>query len=169
MDRGWAGGLERATGLTEVRIEPHLIANEADPSARLTVGQEITDDVKLVYSTSLTDGDDQIWVAEYDVTRRFETRAVRQSDDSYRFELRHDIRFGGTPEPRRVPRTRPIVHSVTVSSDAVSHRAELREMLRVEEGKPYDFFGIETGCGPDSTSTCARPVAAVSREDAAPG
>ena len=39
-------GLERATGLSEVRIEPNLIANEADPSARLTIGQELTDELK---------------------------------------------------------------------------------------------------------------------------
>ena len=138
-------GLERATGLTEVRIEPQLIANEADPSARLTVGQELTDEVTLVYSTSLTDADDQIWVAEYDVTRRFETRAVRQSDNSYRVELRHDMRFGGNPEPRRIPRTRPVVRSISVSSDAPVPEPELRAMLRVEEGKEYDFFRARRG------------------------
>ena len=44
-------GLQEATGLSEVRIEPTLIANEADPSARLTLGQELTDELKLVYST----------------------------------------------------------------------------------------------------------------------
>ena len=100
-------GIQRATGLSEVRIEPQLIANEADPSARLTIGQELTDDLRLVYSTSLTDGNDQIWVAEYDVTRRFQSRAVRQSDNSYRLEFRHDVRFGGRSEPRRIPRQRP--------------------------------------------------------------
>ena len=57
--------LERATGISEVRIEPVLIANETDPTARLTVGQNITDQVKLVYSTNLADSNDQIWVAEY--------------------------------------------------------------------------------------------------------
>ena len=92
-------GIERATGLSDVRIEPQLIANEADPSARLTVGQELTDDLKLVYSTSLTDSNDQIWIAEYDVTRRFQTRAVRQSDNSYRLDFRHDVRFGGARSP----------------------------------------------------------------------
>ena len=35
-------GVERATGLSTVRLEPSLIANEAEPTARLTVGQEIT-------------------------------------------------------------------------------------------------------------------------------
>jgi autotransporter translocation and assembly factor TamB len=57
-------GIERATGLSEVRLEPQLIANEADPSARLTVGQEIADGLGLVYSTDLADSNDQIWVAE---------------------------------------------------------------------------------------------------------
>ncbi len=86
--------LQQATGLSEVRIEPTLIANEADPSARLTVGQELTDGVKLVYSTNLTDSNDQIWVAEYDVTRRFQTRGVRQEDSqlSSRLQSRCPVR-----------------------------------------------------------------------------
>ena len=58
-------GLEKATGLSEVRMEPNLIANEADPSARLTIGQELSDSLKLVYSTDLTNSNDQIWVAGY--------------------------------------------------------------------------------------------------------
>ena len=84
---GLGRGLQQATGLSEVRIEPTLIANETDPSARLTVGQELTDDLKLVYSTNLTDSNDQIWVAEYDVSRRFQTRGVRQEDSTLSFRL----------------------------------------------------------------------------------
>ena len=138
-------GIQRATGLSEVRIEPQLIANEADPSARLTVGQEVTDDVRLVYSTSLTEGDDQIWIGEYDVTRRFQSRAVRQRDNSYRLEFLHDVRFGGLSEPRRIPRQRPTINSITVSgADAISE-ADLRRMLGLEEGKSYDFFRARAG------------------------
>jgi hypothetical protein len=113
-------GLERATGLSEVRVEPTLIANEADPGARLTVGQDVTDGLRLIYSTDLADSSNQIWVAEYDVTRRFETRAVRQRDNTYRAEVRHDVRFGGAPEPRRMPRLRPVVTAVS----SVSTKAE---------------------------------------------
>ena len=138
-------GIQRATGLSEVRIEPQLIANEADPSARLTVGQEVTDDVRLVYSTSLTEGDDQIWVGEYDVTRRFQSRAVRQSDNSYRLEFLHDVRFGGRSEPRRIPRQRPTINSIAVSGADVISEADLRRMLALEEGKSYDFFRARAG------------------------
>ena len=138
-------GIERASGLSEVRIEPNLIANEADPGARLTVGQEITDELNLVYSSNLTDSSDQIWVAEYDLTRRFQTRAVRQSDDSYRMDFRHDIRIGGRPAPRRLPRQRPTLTALTVTGDSVANEAQLREPLHLEEGKPYDFFTARRG------------------------
>ena len=97
-------GLQQATGLSTVRLEPNLIASEADPGARLTVGQDLADDVRLIYSTDLVNSSDQIWVTEYDVTRQFVSRAVRQSDASYRFDFRHDLRFGGLPEPRRTER-----------------------------------------------------------------
>ncbi|MGE3178393.1 MAG: translocation/assembly module TamB domain-containing protein, partial [Vicinamibacterales bacterium] len=84
-------GLERATGLSEVRLEPSLIANETDPGARLTIAQDLTDDLRLVYSTDLADANDQIWVARYDLTRRFQGNVVRQSDGTYRFDFRHDV------------------------------------------------------------------------------
>jgi outer membrane protein assembly factor BamA len=138
-------GLQQATGLSEVRIEPTLIANEADPSARLTVGQDLTDELKLVYSTSLTDSNDQIWVAEYDVTRRFQTRAVRQEDNSYRLDFRHDVRFGGQPEPRRAPRIQPVVTEVAVDVPAGVDEAVVRKEFGIDAGDDYDFFDIRDG------------------------
>lgn len=138
-------GLERATGLSEVRVEPTLIASEADPGARLTVGQDLTDGLRLVYSTDLTDSSNQIWMAEYDITRRFETRAVRQRDNTYRAEFRHDVRFGGTPEPRRQPRVRPLVTAVDLRIDGDAADPALVEAFAVEAGDAYDFFAVREG------------------------
>ena len=137
--------LQQATGLSEVRVEPTLIANEADPSARLTVGQEITDELKLVYSTNLTDSNDQIWIAEYDVTRRFQTRGVRQEDNSYRLDFRHDVRFGGKPEPRRTPRVQPEIVDVTVTVPSGVDEAMVRKEFGLKAGDRYDFFEIRNG------------------------
>src|SRR5262245_21537473 len=125
-------GLQQATGLSEVRVEPTLIANEADPSARLTVGQELTDELKLVLSTNLTDSNDQIWVAEYDVTRRFQTRAVRQDDNSYRLDFRHDVRFGGQPEPRRSKRAQPEVAEVAIKVPSGVDEAVVRKEFGIK-------------------------------------
>jgi outer membrane protein assembly complex protein YaeT len=139
-------GLERATGISEVRIEPVLIANETDPTARLTVGQNVTDQVKLIYSTNLADSNDQIWVAEYDVTRRFQMRGVRErDDDSYRADFRHDLRFGGDPAPRRELRRRPTIASLTVPADAGIEAARLRKLLELKEGDTYEFFKARSG------------------------
>jgi outer membrane protein assembly complex protein YaeT len=135
-------GLEKATGFSSVRIEPQLIANETEPSARLTVGQEITNQVELVYSTNLTDSSDQIWVVDYDVTRRFQARALRQSDNSYRFDVNHDVRIGGRPAPRREPRQRPTIAAVHVTGDGRVPDEELRRRFDIEAGEKYDFFKI---------------------------
>jgi outer membrane protein assembly complex protein YaeT len=138
-------GLQQATGFSEVRIEPTLIANETDPSARLTVGQDVTDDFKLVYSANLTDSNDQIWVAEYDVTRRFQTRGVRQEDSSYRLDFRHDVRFGGVPEPRRTARVQPKIAEVNVTVPDTTDETAIRKAFRVKAQDRYDFFEIRNG------------------------
>jgi outer membrane protein assembly complex protein YaeT len=139
-------GLEHATGISEVRIEPVLIANETDPTARLTIGQNLTDQVKLVYSTNLADSNDQIWVAEYDVTRRFQIRAVRErEDDTYRGDFRHDVRFGGDPAPRRQLRHRPPIVSLTVTTDPGMDEAVLRKLFKLKEGDLYDYFAARRG------------------------
>jgi len=138
-------GIQHATGLSEVRIEPTLIASEADPTARLTVGQELTDDLKLVYSTNLTDSNDQIWVAEYDVTRRFQTRAVRQEDNSYRLDFKHDVRFGGERDPRKEARIRPKVEDVSLAGTEGVDEMQLREKFGIKAGDSYDFFKIRRG------------------------
>lgn len=137
-------GIERATGLSEVRLEPALIANETDPGARLTVGQDLTDALKLVYSTDLADSNDEIWVARYDLTRRFQTNVVRQSDGTYRFDFRHDVRTGGRAAPQRLARTRPTVTSLDVDGD-VEPDAGLLDRLGLEVGQPYDYFAARDG------------------------
>jgi outer membrane protein assembly complex protein YaeT len=142
----FGGGIERATGISEVRIEPVLIANETDPTARLTVGQNLTHRAKLVYSTNLADSNDQIWVVEYDLTRRFQMHGVRErEDDSYRFDFRHDVRFGGDPAPRRELRRRATIARLAVVTDSAIEEAKLRKLFRLKEGDTYEYFAARNG------------------------
>jgi outer membrane protein assembly factor BamA/autotransporter translocation and assembly factor TamB len=137
--------LQHATGLSTVKIEPNLIASEADPSARLTLGQDLTPDLSLVYSTDLVNSSNHIWMTEYDVTRQFVTRGVRQSDGSFRFDFRHDVRFGGEPEPQHAKRKdKQHVGAVNIAFAGPSpvSEEEIRSRLKLKPGDTYDFFTV---------------------------
>ncbi|HEV3196686.1 MAG TPA: translocation/assembly module TamB domain-containing protein [Bryobacteraceae bacterium] len=137
--------LEKATGLSRVRVEPNLIAAEANPGARLTVGQDITRQLSLVYSMDLVNSSDQIYIAEYDLTKRFVTRGVRQSDGSYRFDFRHDLRFGGTARAQRAKREVRRVGLLTIDGDRYFTEEQIRSKLKVKPGARYDFFKLRRG------------------------
>ncbi|MCP5119024.1 MAG: hypothetical protein GY953_50110, partial [bacterium] len=76
---------EKSLGISSVRIEPSLVARDSNPGARLTIGQDITDVLRFVYSMNLVDPVDQIQILEYDVTKRFLARGTRQQDNTARF------------------------------------------------------------------------------------
>ncbi len=142
LGRGIAG----ATGLSSVRIEPNLIANEANPGARLTIGQDITPKLNLIYSMDLINSSDQIYVGEYDFTRRFSTRGVRQSDGSFRGDFRHDLRFGGVPEPKSARRLESRrIDKITISGITYFPEEKLASKLGVKQGQKYDFFKVRRG------------------------
>ena len=142
LGRGIAG----ATGLSSVRIEPNLIANEANPGARLTIGQDITPKLNLIYSMDLINSSDQIYVGEYDFTRRFSTRGVRQSDGSFRADFRHDLRFGGVPEPKSTRRLESRrIDKITIRGITYFPEEKLASTLGVKQGQKYDFFKVRRG------------------------
>lgn len=133
---------EDSLGLSRVRVEPNLISAEGDPSARLTIGQDITRRLNLIYSMNLTDSSDQIFVTEYDVTRRFNARGVKQSDNSYRFDFRHDVRWGLKAEDDRKRREGPKIEiaSLEFEGETKLPEEELRDRVGLETGDRYDFF-----------------------------
>jgi outer membrane protein assembly complex protein YaeT len=145
------GRLERALGLSQVRIEPALIAAETEPTARLTLGQDITRQFGLIYSMNLRDGGDQIWIARYDIARRFSTRAVRTvrgAESSYRFQFQHDLRFGGRVEPGPEPTAREEkkeIGRIEFTGDTQLGEERLSKMLRLRAGQQFDFFRLRKG------------------------
>ena len=140
-------GAEGALGLSQVRIEPTLIANESDPGARLTVGQNLSRNLELIYSMNLVDSSDQIWVAEYDVTRRFVVKSTKQDDNTYRFDLSHDFQIGApatgalSGSPRAVIRN---VQSIEIEPSVFEGR-DLGRIFGVEAGDRYLFFDLRRG------------------------
>ena len=104
MNAALSSELHRALGVSRVSIQPGAVAAESNnPGTRITITQDFTSAMRLLYSMNLSDSNDQIWVGEYDLSRRFTTRAVKQSDNTYRGEFRHDIRFGSSSPSAAAP------------------------------------------------------------------
>ncbi len=156
--RRLSSGLEKATGLSQVRIEPSLIASESDPSARLTVGQDLSSDLELIYSMNLTDSSDQIYIAEYDLTDRFTGRVLHHTgsetieadprQNSYRLEFTHQLLFGGSGETGghdKSERKQPEIRKVTFSGTPVLPVSMLEDKFDVETGQEFDFFEVRKG------------------------
>jgi len=149
-------GLEQATGLSKVRIQPSLIAAESDPTARLTIGQDLTRQLGLIYSMDLTNGGDQIYIGEYDVTRHFTARVIHEtapeggldSDAKFRFEVRHDLRIGGASNlgnPAAGSQEKREVSSVKLGGGSPFPEAELLKQFDIQVGDRYDFFKVRRG------------------------
>lgn len=140
-------GIQEATGISQVKIEPGLIANESDPSARLTVGQNLTRQLSLIYSMNLINSGDQIIIGQYDFSRRFRGRTLKQSDNSYRFDFNRTQEFGGEAPPPRTAseRERRTLGKVDINHGNMFSEEQIRKWLNAREGKPYDFFRLRKG------------------------
>ena len=139
--------VEKVTGLSRVRVEPSLIAPETNPGARLTVGQDFTRQLHLVYSMDLVDSSDQIWVVEYDVRKHFLTRGARQSDGSFRFDFHHDLRLGGAGPSQQFAAVRPTrrIGNIGLSGNSWFPESQVLDKLKVHPGDRYDFFKLRKG------------------------
>jgi len=135
----------RALGLSQVRIEPNLIANEKEPTARLTIGKDITPKLDFIYSMNLRNSNDQIWIADYDITRRFSARGIRQDDNSYRFQFQHDLFFGlgGVPPKPANSNINNKIGSVQFLGQTHLTETQLSSAAGLKTGKTYDFFSVQ--------------------------
>jgi translocation and assembly module TamB len=105
-DRLIAAPARKATdklfGLTRFEIEPVLSARGAPPTARLTVGQQITKDLSVAYSTNLGADKNQVVSVEYRVSNRLSFVAqyeqgsvtgINTQTNNFSFEIKFRKRF----------------------------------------------------------------------------
>ncbi len=86
-------GAHRVFGLDRFRIEPTLYGAESDPTARVTLGQQITPDILVTYSTVLGSSQTQIVTVEYRWGRNMRVVGSREEDGSYGIDVRFDHRI----------------------------------------------------------------------------
>ncbi len=151
---------EQLLGLSRFQIDP-VIRPNSNPAARLTVGQQISRNFYLSYSTNLATEQDQTALAEYTISNRFSAlatytqggSATRQgvTENAFSIELRGRKRFSlgfeppipptstggntGSGKDPGAPLTRPTLPSanvqVTKVPDLKLSDRKLRELLPV--------------------------------------
>ncbi|MCS7316029.1 MAG: translocation/assembly module TamB [Bryobacteraceae bacterium] len=88
-----AGRLQRFLGVSRLKIDPTVRGIENTPEAHLTLEQQITPDVTLVYITNLARAQQQTIRLEWDFTRNFSALAVREANGLFGVDFLYKRRF----------------------------------------------------------------------------
>ena len=141
------GEAREALHLSTFRIDPGEIASESDPGARLTIGEDITNKLSLIYSMNLTNGEDQIWAAQYEIIRRLTTQVTKQQDNTYRFEFHHNLLLGGRSATRRTRTASQKfeIGSIRFEGGGPFSDKTLLNNFGVKAGQKYDFPKVQKG------------------------
>ncbi len=81
--------LKEAFGLTRFEIQPMFLEGTTDPTARITVGKDLSDDVFFTYSSSLTSIADTLLLLRYRIDERLAILASREQDGSYGGDIQY--------------------------------------------------------------------------------
>ena len=93
---------DRLFGLNVFEIDPIISGRQLNPGARLTVGRQINNNLRVTYSTNLSQDQNQVLALEYRVSNKlsfvaqYEQRSlsnVTRNRDNFSFEIRFRRRF----------------------------------------------------------------------------
>lgn len=93
---------DKLFGLNVFEIDPLISGQQLNPSARLTVGRQINNQLRVTYSTNLSQDQNQVLALEYRVSNKlsfvaqYEQRSlsnVTRNRDNFSFEVRFRKRF----------------------------------------------------------------------------
>jgi translocation and assembly module TamB len=77
----------RLFGVSSIRINPSVGGTETDPNARLTVEQQVSNNVTLTYITNLTRSAQQVIQFEYTISSEYTFQAIRDENGVVSFDL----------------------------------------------------------------------------------
>jgi len=86
-------GAQRVFGVDRFDIQPAVVSGSGDPTARVTVGKQVTPELWVSYTTVLGTTDEQLVTLEYQLTRGIRLSATREDNGSYGVDIRFDHRF----------------------------------------------------------------------------
>jgi translocation and assembly module TamB len=79
--------VQRLFGASRVKIDPQFIGSENNPSARVTIEQQISNDITFTYVTSLTQSAETVIQLEYNIDKNVSIVAVRDQNGVLGFDV----------------------------------------------------------------------------------
>jgi translocation and assembly module TamB len=86
-------GAQRVFGIDRFRLEPSVTTGSGDPTARVTIGKQVTPDLWVSWTTVLGTTEEQLLSIEYQLTRGIRLTATREERGALGFDIRFDHRF----------------------------------------------------------------------------
>ena len=74
-------------GVSSIRINPALGGPDNNPSARLTIEQQVSNNVTLTYITNLTQSAQQVIQFEYNINTEYTVQAIRDENGVVSFDV----------------------------------------------------------------------------------
>jgi translocation and assembly module TamB len=74
-------------GVSSIRINPSVGGADNNPSARLTIEQQVSKDVTLTYITNLTQSAQQVIQFEYNINTEYTVQGIRDENGVVSFDL----------------------------------------------------------------------------------
>ncbi len=133
--------IERGFNADFVRQDPGLIAEDADPTARLTVSKRLRDDAEVIVSRKLSGSGDLSAVVSYRPWRGVQVRGTTRDNNDRAYAVRHELSFGGGAAVTAT-RARPaaMVATVSITGAAPDEERALLAALKLRAGKRFDFL-----------------------------
>jgi len=143
--------LQRLLGLERVTIDPLLVEGGADPTTRVTLGEQVADDLLVLVSSDIGKQERQLYQIEWRASPRFRLTAKRDTQGGLGGDLRFTDRFSfrGQPAPRQRPRGRldpdgpsaasaaPRVTAVHIGGVPAAEASELLPIVGLRRGQPF--------------------------------
>jgi translocation and assembly module TamB len=79
--------VSRLFGVSSIRINPSIGGADNNPSARLTIEQQVSKDVTLTYITNLTQSAQQVIQFEYNINTEYTVQGIRDENGVVSFDL----------------------------------------------------------------------------------
>ena len=124
---------------------PLVLAEERNPTSRMTLGFPLTERFSITYSLPLDEPEMQLWILDYRVAKDLWLRATQESGIDYTLGFTHRFRVGRRRASENesgdiVEAPARSVGEITFGGDFPVPENELRKRLKIRSGARYDYW-----------------------------